>query len=167
MKRLLHLCVLCLCFICYACADEYWVDPRGMGDYTSITEALSAAMDGDTLILAGDTYDSTRETFPILVEKAVTLCAKVGETPIIASPRLVPALELNADGIQVSGLQIDFLRSGMWVQGNDVTVQNCAFTLAGEEWRTSSCGMWVAGAKRLTLQDYAFSGCGVAMAGPL
>lgn len=166
MKRLLWIGLLCLCLLGTACAEELLIDPAGQGDYTSITQALAAAQDGDTLVLAGDTYDESRETFPILVEKSVTICAKEGETPIIASPRLVPAMELNADGIHVSGVQIDFLRSGMWIQGDDVTVEGCRLSLASEEWRTSSCGMWVAGAKRLTLTDCAFSGCGVALAGP-
>lgn len=166
MKRMLLVCLLLLCLCAAAAADEYLVDPAGNGDFATLTGALDAAADGDTLILSGGTYDNTRETFPILVEKSVTLCAKVGEIPIIASPRLVPTLELNADGIRVSGLQIDFLRSGMWVQGDDVTVENCTLSLAGEEWRTSSCGMWVAGAKHLTLDNCTFNGCGVAMAGP-
>ena len=167
MKRwFLSLFILLLCLAGAAYADEYVVDPAGNGDFASITDALLATSDGDTLILAGGVYDSGLETFPILVEKAVEIRARDGETPVIASPRLVPALELNADGIRVSGLQIDFLRSGMWVQGNDVTVENCTLSLASEEWRTSSCGMWVAGAQRLTLRDCTFNGCGVAMAGP-
>lgn len=166
MKRLWLLCLVMLCVCSAAHAAEYTVDPNGNGDYASLTEAVAAATDGDTLILAGGRYDDSRETFPILVEKQLAICAKAGETPVIASPRLVPALELNADGIRVSGLQIDFLRSGIWVQGDDVTVENCALSLGSEEWRTSSCGMWVAGAKRLTLTGCTFNGCGVALAGP-
>ena len=166
MKRLWLLCLVMLCLCSAAHAAEYTVDPNGNGDYASLTEAVAAAADGDTLILAGGTYDDSRETFPILVEKQLTISAKEGETPVIASPRLVPALELNADGIRVSGLQIDFLRSGMWIQGDDVAVENCRLSLGSEEWRTSSCGMWVAGAKRLTLTDCEFNGCSVSMAGP-
>ena len=166
MKRLWLLCLVMLCVCSVARAAEYTVDPNGNGDYASLTEAVAAAADGDTLILAGGTYDDSRETFPILVEKQLTISAKEGETPVIASPRLVPALELNADGIRVSGLQIDFLRSGMWIQGDDVAVENCRLSLGSEEWRTSSCGMWVAGAKRLTLTDCEFNGCSVSMAGP-
>ena len=166
MKRLWLLCLVMLCVCSVARAAEYTVDPNGNGDYASLTEAVAAAVDGDMLILAGGTYDDSRETFPILVEKQLTISAKEGETPVIASPRLVPALELNADGIRVSGLQIDFLRSGMWIQGDDVAVENCRLSLGSEEWRTSSCGMWVAGAKRLTLTDCEFNGCSVSMAGP-
>ena len=166
MKRLLMLCLLMLCLCSVAFAAEYTVNPAGGGDYASLTEALAAVEDGDVLLLSGGVYDQSRETFPILVEKRVTIAAAEGETPIIASPRLVPALELNVDGICVSGLQIDFLRSGMWVQGDDVTVEDCTLSLGSEEWRTSSCGMWVAGAKRLTLTGCTFNGCGVALAGP-
>ena len=166
MKRLLFVCLLMLCLCGIASADEYLVDPAGNGDFATLTEAVAAAQDGDMLVLAGGTYDSSKETFPILVEKTVTILAKEGETPILASPRLVPAMQLIADGIHVSGLQIDFLRSGMWVQGNDIVVENCQFTLAEERWRTSSCGMWVAGAKRFTLNGCEFFGCSVALAGP-
>ena len=169
MNRLMRAGVLAclLMLLCAAArAAEYTVDPSGGGDYPSITEALAAAQDGDTLILCGGVYDENSESFPIIVDKRITLCAAQGQTPVIASPRLVAAFELNADGIRVSGLKIDFLRSGMWVQGNDVTVEKCVLTLADEAWRTSSCGMWIGGAKRLTMTDCAFVGCGAALAGP-
>ena len=166
MKRLLLIGLLLLCCAGIALADEYVIDPAGGADFVSLTEALETAQDGDRLILAGGTYTNSTEVFPIVVDKTVEIIARAGETPVITSPRLVAAMELNADGIRVSGLRFDFLRSGMWVQGNDVRVENCTFVLAGEEWRTSSCGMWVGGAKRLSLLDCAFEGCGVAMAGP-
>lgn len=166
MKRLLLVCTLLLCLCLSARAEVLTASPDGTAQYPSLTAALQAAQDGDTILLSSGVYDESAETFPILVEKAVTICAAEGAAPVISSPRLVPAMELNADGVQVRGLQITFLRSGMWVQGDDVQVEGCAFTLGSEEWRTSSCGMWVAGAKRLTLTDCAFTGCGVALAGP-
>ena len=166
MKRLLMVCLLLLCLCSVASATEYVVDPAGNGDFPSLTEALLVAQDGDRLVLAGGTYNDSLETFPIMVEKAVEIVARAGEVPVITSPRLVAAMELNADGIYVSGLQVDFLRNGMWVQGDDVCVKNCTFTLADEEWRTSSCGIWVGGAKRLTMTACSFTGCGIALAGP-
>lgn len=166
MKKLIFITLLLLALCGVAQAAEYTVDPAGNGDFATLTEAVAAVNDGDVLIVRGGTYDNTTETFPILVEKSITIKAAEGETPILASPRLLPAMELNADGIIASGLQIDFLRSGMWIQGNNVTVESCSFTLADERWRTSSCGMWVAGAKYLTLTDNVFNGCGVSLAGP-
>ncbi len=167
MKRLLIvLCALCALFFVSACAETIAVNPDGSADYSSLTMALEAAKDGDTIVLAGGVYDESQETFPILVEKSIILCAKEGETPVISSPAYVAALELNADGIHMSGIQVDFLRNGMWIQGEDVVVENCSFALADEEWRTSSCGIWVGGAKRLTMKDCTFTGCGVALAGP-
>jgi len=166
MKRLLMVCLMALCLYTLAHAAEYTVDPAGAGDFTSLTAALAIAQDGDRLNLSGGVYDDSIESFPILVEKRVEIAAKDGETPVFSSPRLVSALELNAQGIRVSGLQIDFLRTGMCVQNDDITVENCILTLADEEWRTSSCGMWAAGAKGLTLTGCTFNGCGVALAGP-
>lgn len=86
MKRMLLVCLLLLCLCAAAAADEYLVDPAGNGDFATLTEALDAAADGDTLILSGGTYDNTRETFPILVEKSVTLCAKAAKRPSLHPP---------------------------------------------------------------------------------
>ena len=166
MKRFMLVCLLFVCLWGFALAEEYTVDPAGNGDFVSLTEAVAAVADGDTLVLAGGLYDSTNETFPVVVDKCITIRAKEGETPIISSPRLVAAMELNADGIHVSGLQIDFLRNGMWAQANDLVLENCTFTLGSEEWRTSSCGIWIGGAKRMTMTGCTFNGCGVALAGP-
>ena len=83
MKKLLLWIVFSLCLMGVAAAETILVDPGGAGDYASITEALSAAQDGDELILAGGVYDETRETFPILVEKSVALRAAEGEEPVI------------------------------------------------------------------------------------
>ena len=166
MKRLAALVFMLLTLCTAAQAAEYTVDPNGNGDFTSLTEAVVAANDGDVLILLGGVYDNTKETFPIQVDKSVTICAAEGQTPVIDSPRLVNALDLYADGIRISGLQFDFLRSGMWVMGDNITVENCVLSLVDEAWRQTSCGLWVAGAKNFTLTDCTFTACGIAMAGP-
>ena len=75
MKRLMMFCLLMLCLCSVAFAAEYTVNPAGGGDYASLTEALAAVEDGDVLLLAGGVYDQSRETFPILVEKRVTIAA--------------------------------------------------------------------------------------------
>lgn len=49
---------------------------------------------------------------------------------------------------------------------DDVTIADCTISLADETWRTSSCGMWIAGAKRTTLTGNTFNCCGIALAGP-
>lgn len=166
MKKLLLWIAFSLCLMGVAAAETILVDPGGAGDYESITEALSAAQDGDELILAGGVYDETRETFPILVEKSVVMRAAEGEEPVIMPPQQVAGLELAAPGIELNGVRVDFLRSGLWVMADDVRVLNCEFALIDEAWRTSSCGAWIAGAKRMTMENCAFTGCGIAIAGP-
>lgn len=163
-KWLIAAALLLLCFA--AKGETLRVNPAGEGDYQSITAALEAAEAGDTLVLSAGVYDETSETFPLMVEKAVTICAAPGETPVIQSPRLVAALEIKAPGTVVSQLQINFLRSGIWVLADDVRVEGCTLSLKEERWRTSSCGLWVGGAKRTTLLDNQFFGCGAALAGP-
>ena len=122
MKKLLLWIVFSLCLMGVAAAETILVDPGGAGDYESITEALSAAQDGDELILAGGVYDETRETFPILVEKSVVMRAAEGEEPVIMPPQQVAGLELAAPGIELNGVRVDFLRSGLWVMADDVRV---------------------------------------------
>lgn len=172
MKRFAACCgwlaaLFCLSFTLSASAETLLVDPSGgAGAYDSVTAALAAARDGDTVLLAGGVYDETRERFPIMIDQSVALVAAEGETPVIRSPKLMAAMKITAAGASVSGLTFEFLRSGLWVLADDVAVADCAFTLADEIWRTSSCGMWVGGAKRMRLTDSAFSGCGIALAGP-
>ena len=163
----LLIALVCLALAFGANAETLYVDQSGAeGAHDSLSAALHAARDGDTIVLAGGVYDETREQFPILIEKSVALLAAEGEMPIIRSPKLVAAMKVSASGASVSGVTFEFLRSALWVLADDVTVNGCAFTLADEIWRTSSCGMWVGGAKRMTLTDCAFTGCGVALAGP-
>ncbi len=149
----------------YAKADTLFVDPDG-GAYTSITDALAAAQDGDEIILAGGVYDASRESFPILVNQSVILRAEEGETPVIASPVLLAAMKIYAPGTQVEGISFQFMRFGIWVLADDVRVSGCTLALADETWRTSSTGMWLGGSKRVTLTDNVFEGCGIALAGP-
>ncbi len=166
MKKLLLLGALCALLGCFSAANA---DTLLAGDgeaFDSLTAALAAARDGDTILLVDGVYDQMRETFPIMVDKRVAIRAQEGATPVIRSPKLAHAMKITASGASVDGVTFAFLRSGLWALADDITVTRCAFTLADERWRTSSCGMWAGGAKRLTLRDNQFTGCGVALAGP-
>jgi nitrous oxidase accessory protein NosD len=54
------------------------VDPEGNGDFTTITEAVAVATDGDTVLLKSGTYDES-----IVVTKAVTIRGEDPETAVI------------------------------------------------------------------------------------
>lgn len=101
-----------------------------------------------------------------MVESAVTLRPQPGASPVIRSPQLIAAMKITARGARVEDIRFEFLHSAIWILADDVRVTDCAFHLADEVWRTSSCGMWIAGAKRATISGNTFTGCGMALAGP-
>ncbi len=167
MKRLLMLTLLTMLLLCAAAhADTLTVAADGTADYPSLTAALAAADVGDEIILAAGVYDQSRETFPILADKRVAIRAADGAEVTLSAPKMQPTMKLMADGIRVENVRVDFLRSGFWIMADDITVTGCTFTLTDEIWRTSSCGMWIAGARRFTMTDCAFAGCSAALAGP-
>ncbi len=167
MKRLLMVSILLLMLLmATAAADTLAVSPDGTADYASITEALAVAKDGDVLELAGGVYDDAVETWPIIVDKAVTIRAREGEAVTVACKTIIQMFELRADGIVMRDLDISFRYAGFWVMGDDITIENCHFTLGNKRWRMSSCGAWIAGAKRMTMRGCTFDDCSPALVGP-
>lgn len=165
MKKLLLMALALLCLTLPAFADTLYAGPADSG-LPSITETLAAAQPGDEILLAGGVYDASRETFPIMVDKAVTLRPADENVPVIASPKQVIAMKITGQGATVTGLRFDHLRCAIWVLADYVTVSDCTIALADENWRTSSSGLWIAGAKHTTLTGNTFTGCSVSMAGP-
>lgn len=165
MKKLLMMVIAMLCLALPAFAETLHAGPADSG-YPSITEALAAARPGDEILLEGGVYDASRETFPIMVDKAVTLRPAEGAAPVIASPKQTIAMKITGEGAKVTGLRFDHLRCAIWVLADNVSVTDCTITLADETWRTSSSGVWMAGAKHTTLTGCTFTGCSVSLAGP-
>ena len=164
MKKIGFMIAVCaLCCLCACASAEDWrVSPVGM----TVGEALAQCADGDVIILAGGLYDQERETFPLVVDKQVTLCAAEGETPEIYAPHHLSGLKIEADGVTLRGLTVAMEHIGLYVTGNDLTVENCAFRLGDPAWRTSSCAIWLGGVYRAKLLNCDFNGCGPCMAGP-
>ena len=71
------------------------VDRSGGGDYTTITDAVEAAVDGDTVLVRPGTY-----TEAFVIDKDITL---TGDGPV---DRII--IEAPEDGPQFSGLPSDF-----------------------------------------------------------
>lgn len=160
MKRLSCLLFLLLSLACAASAETYAVSPQGL----TITDALSQCRDGDVIVLSAGIYDETIDSFPLVIDKAVTLRGEDGA--VIDAPAFKAALRVEADGVTLEKLDVRFRRTGVYAVGSDLTLENCKISLADEAWRTSSCGMWCGGVYRLTLKNCAFSSCGVSLAGP-
>ena len=164
MRKLLCIALL-LCAGISAHGETIYAGPVG-SDLLSLTEALEMAQDGDVILLADGTYDESREKFPLMVEKTVTICPAEGAQPVLVSPAQTTAMEITGRGAVVQGLRFEHIRCAMWILTDDVTVENCTVSMADEAWRTSSCGIWLAGGKRTTLRNNVFEGCGMALAGP-
>ncbi len=160
MKKLVWSLALLLLLPLAAKAETLRVSPAGM----TITDALSQCADGDVIVLSAGIYDETKEIFPLVIDKAVTLRGEDGA--VIDAPAFKAALRIEKDGVTLENLDIRFRRTGVYAVGSDLTLKNCKISLADEAWRTSSCGMWCGGVYRLTLRDCAFTGCGVSLAGP-
>lgn len=162
MKRLLVTALLLLLLPLTVKGETLLVSPDGL----SLTEALALCADGDVIKLAEGVYAEPTEAFPLVIDKAVTIRAAEGASPVIDGPAFKAAFRVEADGVTLQGLDIRFRRTGIYATGDDMTLEDCSLTLADEAWRTSSCGMWCGGIQRMTLRSCTLTGCSVALAGP-
>ena len=162
MKKIIWLLAFLLFLPLAAHGETLTASPDGL----SLTEALAVCADGDVIELRDGVYSEDRESFPLVIDKAVTVRAAQGASPVIDAPAFKAALRVEADGVTLEGLDIRFRRTGIYAIGNDMTVENCCLSLAEEKWRTSSCGMWCGGIYRMTVRSCAFAGCGISLAGP-
>ena len=162
VKKLFILAALLALLPLWAAAETYSVSPEAL----SLTEALFRCADGDIIELLDGVYAEPIETFPLVIDKAVTLRAAEGASPVIDAPAFKAAFRVEADHVTLKDLNIQFRRTGIYAIGNDMTLENCKISLAEEKWRTSSCGMWCGGIYRMTVKDCAFIGCGISLAGP-
>lgn len=162
MRRIITAAVILLMLVIApsAQADTIAVSPGGL------TDALASAKDGDVLVLADGVYAEPEEAFPLTVTSAVTIQPAEQAHPVIDAPPFQPAFRVEADGVTIRDIEIRFRRTGLYLVGDNVTVENCAILLADPAWRTSSCGAWFGGVRGATFRNCAFTDCGIALAGP-
>ena len=162
MKKCLWLIILLLLVPLCACGETIIVAP-GEG---TLTAALADCADGDVILLEDGVFGAEEENFPLTVTRSVTIRAAEDAHPVIDAPAMKAAIRIEADGVTLGGLDIRFRRTGIYSIGNDMTLEQCRISLADENWRVTSCGIWCGGICRMTLNGCAFTGCGVSMAGP-
>lgn len=166
MKRPLYLglwTLLVFGAICLpALADELLVGPQG--GYQSLTAAVSAAAPGDVIRIASGVYKEPYETYPILINKPLTLLGEPGA--ILKGPPFKALIRVQAPDVRIEGLAFELLRWGIVGTGDRLNVTDCRFTLSDNTYRVSSCGIWLAGVYDAVIQNNAFTGCGLCMAGP-
>ena len=108
------------------------VDPSGNGDYTTISEAVAAAEDGDTVLLQAGTYPES-----VTVSRSITLrgadpgevfievgagCSADAETGSPICPADVPVFE---------GFWLESVPYGLLLEGTDAQVSDLGFHFAG------------------------------------
>ena len=164
MRKWLWMLLLAVCWACPARAETWLVRQDGTADFTTLTAAVQAAAAGDTVCLAPGVYDGAAETFPIVVDKPITLRGEAGA--VLDSPRFQTLLRVEADGVAISGIRFQVRKWGVVAaRAQGLILEDCAFILADEACRTSSTAVWLEGMKRCTLRRCAFEGVGVCVAG--
>jgi len=111
------------------------VDAGGGGDHTSPFDAVSAAADGDIILVKPGTYTGLFEGTLFLGDKSLTVVAdggpvEVGSAIVEDLPAgktvVLRGLDLQADGFSASGLSVDGSDGEVWVEdctmvGQDAT----------------------------------------------
>ena len=166
IRKISLICLSALLFLCEsAFADTLCV---GAGkEFSRITDAVCACEDGDEILIFGGIYDEISEDFPIEIEKRVWIHAANDERVIIKPPITFTAIKLKGAGSCIEDIDIVFNRAaGMHVLADDIVVSNCHFALGDIRCLETSCGMWIGGAKNVTVRDTEFENSSIALAGP-
>lgn len=167
MKKLMMLLATLLCLVSVAQAAELTVDPAGQqGQYATITEALAAAQSGDTIVLQAGLYAEPAETFPLKIEKTVTIRAAEGQEAVVEAPMFTNNFEIYAPNVTLENLTINLRRWGVLCLADGLTLRNNRIELINLARRTSTNGVWMAGAKHAVIENNEFIQCGLSMAGP-
>ncbi len=156
--------VLLICLACTAMASELDVSPEGHGDYTTLTEAVAAAQPGDTLHLMAGVYASPAESYPVVIDKPLTI--KGEEGVILDSPAFATLLQITSDDVTLTGIDFQVRKWGIVAQqSRRLTLENCTFILVDEAYRTSSTAVWMEAMKDCSIVNCTFAGVGVCVAG--
>ena len=129
--------MLLLAVCCAAArADEIVVQPDGTA---SLTEAVAKARPGDIIHLAAGVYTQETETYPIVIDKPLTLIGEEGA--VLESPAFTPLLNVTAPDVTVENIDFHLLRYGIVGMADWLSVKDCSFLLYDDTYRVHSCGI--------------------------
>ncbi len=135
--------------------------------FTSITDALSVAEVGDTIVVHAGIYDDAVENFPIIIDKDVIVrSASETEKAVIIGSSGSIVFEISADGAEVHGLSLLHSRIGMFVTADEVVIANNDIILDRGDLAIGACGIWLSGARHATLEGNRLVHCGIFLCGP-
>jgi parallel beta-helix repeat protein len=99
------------------------VDKDGSGDYTTITAAVEAAEQGDTILVNDGMYEED----DILIDKTITLTGETTSSTIIQGDETKTILIIQADNVMISTLTVS--KGGDW-GGENIAVFANNFVLS-------------------------------------
>lgn len=99
------------------------VDNDGSGDYTTITAAVNAAQQGDTILVHNGVYEETE----ILIDKTITLTGETISSTIVQGDETKTILIIQADNVMISTLTVS--NGGDW-GGENIAVFANNFVLS-------------------------------------
>ena len=132
--------------ICETTPDAIVVDGSGGGDFTTLSEAVTAAQDGDHILVRPGTYVEA-----VVVDKDLTIAGDGDGPVVLTAPEDGPsresqpigavpyALSLEGSTTTVSGLTFRGERSALHVEGGTANLAGLAFEGVG---RTNTNGEW-------------------------
>ncbi len=124
--------------------DEIYIVQNGVrqdGVYSTIQAAVDAAIAGDTIVAGPGTYNGE-----VTIDKSLTIeganFGVAGTSSRGAETDIVGGIVIAADNVTINGVQVDGsfnsvgqfgtdLANGVWVQGNNATIENSVFTGEG------------------------------------
>ena len=132
MKKMTGLMFLLALLLCCAAAraDEIVVQPDGTA---SLTEAVAKARPGDIIHLAAGVYTQETETYPIVIDKPLTLIGEEGAG--LESPPFTPLLNVTAPDVTVENIDFHLLRYGIVGMADWLSVKDCSFLLYDDTYR--------------------------------
>lgn len=141
------------------------IDPAA-AVFESISEAVAASQEGDVIILSPGQYDGSKEQFPIIIDKPITIISLEGSgvTRIKGSP-LSTVFRITGPDVAIRGVTVEHLGRGLIVTGDGFSLRDSSIELGADQYRTSSCGIWLAGAREAKIIGNQFKKCGLCIAG--
>ncbi len=108
--------------------------------WKSVTHALSVAVSGDTIHVAGGTYSAiaTAESFPLVMKEGVNLSGDNRDTTILDGGNV--ATVVSANGLNTGSLSGFTVTNGRAQVGGGIKVSNCGITISDNIIKNNEAG---------------------------
>ncbi len=136
MKRSLLTLLSLICIIAKVSAETYVVDVAGGGDFTRIHDAVSAATDGDTILVNSGTHYFSTQDGAVTVDKELVIQGYGYDLPeaggtMIQSNQAIFTFTSDAEGSKLRGLRLSGTGSMVSVAASEMIIEQNLFMSSG------------------------------------